>query len=70
MAKKRVPTRLWDFRAIYEAEILLLMVRGSNGRTSYKEVTGEMPEIGEWPASLGVSQGAGRGSPLPRCQVP
>ena len=33
---------------MYESELLSRMARGTDQRTGYKEVTGQMPDISEW----------------------
>jgi len=43
MGRKKVPKRLWDFGLVYQSEIISRMARGKNGRSGYKEVTGETP---------------------------
>jgi hypothetical protein len=48
MTKKKVPKRLWDFGLVYESELLSRMACGSDQRTGYEEVTGQMPDISEW----------------------
>ena len=48
LQKKKVPTRLWDYGLVYEAELLSRMAQGKDGRTGYKEVTGNTADISEW----------------------
>jgi hypothetical protein len=48
MTKKKVQKWLWDFRLIYESELLSRMARGSDRRTGYEEITGQTPDISEW----------------------
>ena len=48
MAKKKVPSRLWDYGLVYEANILNRIPRGSQQRTGLEIVTGDTPDISEW----------------------
>ena len=48
MHNKKVPKKLWDFGLVYESELLLVMARGRDRRTGYKEVTGDTADISEW----------------------
>ena len=48
MASQNVPSRLWDYGLVYEAETLSQMSRAGSDRTGYEILTGEMPNIMEW----------------------
>ena len=39
---------LWDYRLVYEAEILSWMLRGHDGRSGLERLTGQTPDISEW----------------------
>ncbi|MEL6803326.1 MAG: hypothetical protein AAFO91_05990, partial [Bacteroidota bacterium] len=46
---RSVPTRLWDFGMVYEAEILSRTVRTSQDqRTGIERISGDTPDISEW----------------------
>jgi len=46
--KHKIPKKLWDFHARWEAEILSRTVRSECGRTGMEIITGETPDISEW----------------------
>ena len=46
--KRRVPTRLWDFAIVWEAEILSRMCRHRNNFTGIERITGNTTDISEW----------------------
>ena len=48
MQKKNGYSRLWDYGLVYEGKLLTRMSRGNDGRSGYKQVTGETPDISEW----------------------
>ena len=48
MLKRKVPSRLWDYGLVYEANILNRIPRGSQQRTGIEMVTGNTPDISEW----------------------
>ena len=47
MLKHKVSPRLWDYRLVYEANILNRIPRGTQQRTGIELVTGETPDISE-----------------------
>ena len=47
MTKKVIPKYLWDFGLVYKAELLSRIRIGKDKHTGYKEVTGQIPDIGE-----------------------
>lgn len=48
IVKNNVPTRLWDYALIYDAEILSRTVTKHGERTGYEKITGDTPDISEW----------------------
>jgi hypothetical protein len=48
MTEKSVPSRLWDYGLVYEAEIMSRMCRGDEERSGLEILTGETPDISEW----------------------
>lgn len=48
MVDRNIPTRLWDYGLVYEAEILSRLSRGPDGRTGLERLTGDTPDISEW----------------------
>ena len=48
MIERKVPKRLWDYRLVYMAEILLITARGLNQRPGLEEITGQTIDISEW----------------------
>ena len=47
MTKKVIPNLLWDFGLVYKAELLSRIPIGKDKQNGYKEVTGQIPEIGK-----------------------
>ena len=43
MSQKGVPSRLWDYSLVYEAEILTHMCRHGSDRSGYEELTDRIP---------------------------
>ena len=47
MIKRIAPKRVWDFGMIYKSEILSIISRGHDGRTSMERITGDTLDISE-----------------------
>ena len=48
MVRRRVPSRVWDYGLVYEAEIMSRMASGYDGRTGMERITGDTCDISEW----------------------
>jgi hypothetical protein len=48
MIQKKVTPIVWDYGLVHQARVMGLMSRGRDGRTGYKELTGQTPDISEW----------------------
>ena len=48
MTDANVPTRLWDYGLVYEAEIMSRTCRSDDDRCGFEILTGETPDISEW----------------------
>lgn len=48
MHKKGVPTRLWPYVLVHQAEIMSLIPRGRQNRSGYEIITGKTPDITEY----------------------
>ena len=48
MTDRAVPTRLWDYDLIYEAEIMSRMCCIDDERSGLEVLTGNTPDISEW----------------------
>ncbi len=48
MLDKAVPSRLWDYGLVYEAEILSRVCRDDGERSGLEILTGNTPDISEW----------------------
>jgi hypothetical protein len=48
MQMKNVYSQLWDYGLVYEGGLLMRMSHGDDGRSGYKQVTGETPDISKW----------------------
>jgi hypothetical protein len=48
MVTRSIPSRLWDYGFVYEAEIMSRTARGSEGRTGIERLTGDSIDISEW----------------------
>lgn len=48
MVSRAVPTRLWDYGLVYEAEIMSRTCRHDDDRCGLEILTGETPDISEW----------------------
>mmetsp|Transcript_5560 Transcript_5560/g.8528 ORF Transcript_5560/g.8528 Transcript_5560/m.8528 type:complete len:135 (-) Transcript_5560:93-497(-) len=47
-AAEKVPSRLWEYGLVYDAEVLSRTVTISGKRTGWEKVTGDTPDISEW----------------------
>ena len=48
MTARSIPSRLWDYGLVYEAEIISRTCRTNYERTGIEELTGDTPNIAEW----------------------
>ena len=48
MVDRAVPSRLWDYGLVYEAEIMSRMCRTGHERSGIEILTGNTPDISEW----------------------
>ena len=48
MYRKQIPHRFWDKALVYHGEILTLFSRCQDGKTGWKHVLGQTPDISNW----------------------
>ena len=48
MSANSVPSRLWCYGLVYEAEIMSRYLQTGQERTGWEQLTGQTPDISEW----------------------